>query len=74
MSSASEIAHRHFDAALAEALEQGTAADAVARALLYRVLATYQETRSVDDIRSELEFAAESLDDDREYAFMRPSG
>lgn len=74
MTTASAIAKRHFSAAVQEAQTEGIAVDAMARGLLYLVMETYLETRKADDIRSELEFVSESLDDDREYAFMRPSG
>ena len=70
--SASEIANRHFAAAVAEAKTAGLDADGVCRALLGLVVAKYLETRSVSDVQSELRFAADNCDPDTDFAFMRP--
>jgi len=70
--SASEIANRHFAAAVAEAKIAGLDADAVCRSLLGLVVAKYLETRSVSDVQSELRFLADNCDPDTDFAFMRP--
>jgi len=70
--SASEIARRHFAAAIAEAKQAGYSADAVARHTLALVVSTYLESRSVADVRAEILAAAENIDPDTDYMFMRP--
>lgn len=70
--SASDIAKRHFAAAVAEAGGAGIDADALCRALLGLVVETYLETRGVADVQSELRFVADNCDPDTDHAFMRP--
>jgi hypothetical protein len=67
-----DIARHHFEAALAEAEAKGQGSDALARRFLDLVIAQYLKTRSVDDVRSELTFLAESCDPDTDFMFMRP--
>ena len=67
-----EIAREHFNAALAEAAEHGFGADVTARYFLNLVVAKYLETRTIDDVRSELVFVAENCDPETDYMFMRP--
>lgn len=61
---------------MAEAIEKAAAAghdeQALARALMSEVIAVYKKGRSHADISSELDFLANNLDDDQDYAFMRP--
>jgi hypothetical protein len=70
--SAGEIARRHFAAALTEAKQTGYDADAVARQMLAQVISAYLETRSIADVRAEVLAAAENIDPDTDYMFMRP--
>ena len=70
--STTEIAQRHFTAALADAEANGHVADAICRAMLSLVVAKYLESRSVDDVQSELRFVADNCDPDTDFAFMRP--
>jgi hypothetical protein len=70
--SATEIAERHFSAAMAEAERGGTGHDAVCRALLSLVVAKYLESRALPDVQSELRFVADNCDPDTDFAFMRP--
>lgn len=70
--SAGEIAGRHFAAAMTEARAVGQDADAVARSFLSRVVTSMLERRSVGDVRAELLAAAENVDPDTDYMFMRP--
>ena len=67
--SATEIAERHFSAAMAEA---GADHDGVCRALLSLVVAKYLESRPVADVQSELRFVADNCDPDTDFMFMRP--
>lgn len=69
---ANELARKHFDAAMREAKALGLDPDAVARALLGLVVTQYLQTRSVRDVRLELQFVAENCDPDIDYIFMRP--
>ncbi|WP_458756083.1 hypothetical protein ACSVBT_10745 [Afipia sp. TerB] len=70
--SASEIANRHFKAAIDEATTSGEDGNGVCRAMLNLVVAKYLETRSVADVQSELHFLADNCDPDTDFAFMRP--
>ncbi|WP_426525875.1 hypothetical protein [Bradyrhizobium sp. McL0615] len=67
--SATEIAERHFSAAMVEA---GAGHDAVCRALLSLVVAKYLESRQLADVQSELRFVADNCDPDTDFMFMRP--
>jgi len=70
--SATEIATRHFFAAIAEAETAGLDHDAVCRALLSLVVAKYLESRQLADVQSELRFVADNCDPDTDFMFMRP--
>jgi hypothetical protein len=70
--SATEIAERHFAAAVAEAERSGTGHDPVCRALLSLVVAKYLERRQLADVQSELRFVADNCDPDTDFMFMRP--
>jgi len=70
--SATEIAERHFSAAMTESERVGTGNDAVCRALLSLVVAKYLESRALPDVQSELRFVADNCDPDTDFAFMRP--
>lgn len=63
-------------AVMAQGIEQAVAEgydeQAFARAMMTEVIAVYRRARSMDDIASELKFLADNLDEDEEYAFMRP--
>jgi len=67
-----EVAKRHFSAALAEAEAAGLGHDSVCRALLGLVVSKYLEGRNVSDVQSELRFIADNCDPDTDFAFMRP--
>lgn len=69
---AKEIAKRHFDDAVQEALAAGYDADSVARYMLDCVVSKYLEYRTVKDVRSELLFVADNCDPDADFMFMRP--
>jgi hypothetical protein len=69
---ASDVAQRHFSAAIDEAETSGLGHEAVCRALLNLVISKYLETRSVADIQAELRFIAENCDPDTDFMFMRP--
>ncbi|MBT1517315.1 hypothetical protein KIP88_44145 [Bradyrhizobium sp. SRL28] len=70
--SATEIAARHFSAALAEAAGAGHATDSVCRALLGLLVTKYLESRPVADVQSELHFVADNCDPATDFMFMRP--
>jgi hypothetical protein len=70
--SATEIAMRHFSAAVAESESSGQGADSVCRALLSLVVAKYLESRPLADVQSELRFVAHNCDPDTDFMFMRP--
>ena len=69
---ASDIAQRHFSAAVDEAETTGLGHEPVCRALLNLVITKYLETRPVPDIQAELRFLAENCDPDTDFMFMRP--
>lgn len=68
----SKIVKQHFDAAIAEAGQQGHPPETVARTMLSFVIEVYREHRDLADIRDELQYAIENLDPDETYEFMRP--
>ena len=70
--SATEIATRHFSAAIAEAETAGQGHDSVCRSLLGLIVAKYLESRAVSDVQSELRFVADNCDPDTDFMFMRP--
>ena len=70
--SASDIARRHFAAAVAEAKASGLDSDAIARMMLSLAVGAFLERRSITDVRAELLSAAENVDPDTDYMFMRP--
>jgi len=70
--SAEGIARRHFEDAVAEATSEGYDPDSLARYMLGLVVSKYLEKRTVDDVRSELLFVAESCDPQTDFVFMRP--
>ncbi|QWG15542.1 hypothetical protein KMZ29_13255 [Bradyrhizobium sediminis] len=70
--SATEIAKRHFLAAVEEAEAAGLGHDSVCRSLLGLVISKYLETRNVSDVQSELRFVAENCDPGTDFMFMRP--
>lgn len=58
--------------ALSQAAEAGYDEQEMARALMAEVIAVYKRKRTQADIAHELEFLIENLDEDQDYAFMRP--
>ena len=70
--SATEIAQRHFSAAIAEAESAGVGPDSVCRALLGLLVSKYLESRAIADVQSELRFVADNCDPDTDFMFMRP--
>jgi hypothetical protein len=70
--SISDLARRHAQAAIDEGRTNGHPPDSVARALLGVVVEIYRHERGADDIRRELQFVAEHLDEDEDFEFMRP--
>ncbi|GGD05971.1 hypothetical protein [Halopseudomonas salina] len=55
-----------------QAQRAGYSEQDLARALMAEVLNVYKRERSLTDIAHELNFLAENLDEDTDYAFMRP--
>ena len=72
VSSISDLARRHAQAAIDEGAALGHPADSVARALLGAVVEIYRRERGADDVRRELEFVAEHVGEDDDFPFMRP--
>ena len=58
--------------ALEQARQEGYGEQDMARALMAQVIAVYKRERGMADIAHELQFLAENLDEDQDYAFMRP--
>lgn len=70
--SVSEIAQRHFAAAMKETEATGLDHDGLCRALLGLLVSEYLKTRDVADVQSELRFVADNCDPDTDFMFMRP--
>lgn len=67
-----EWARHELASSLVRAEEQGFDTLLSLRALLSAVVARNAELRTVTDLAQELEFLADNLDSERDYAFMRP--
>ena len=61
-----------FAKLLSAAREAGLPDDLTGRLILSEVLGLWQETRSWQDVASELQFTSEQLDPDLDHEFMRP--
>ncbi|WP_341894789.1 hypothetical protein [Ferrovibrio terrae] len=71
MTSTWELVHGHVEAALADATRASITPDAVASTLISEAVRILKGHRTLDDVRAELQFAIENLQD-RDYEFMRP--
>lgn len=69
--SAWEMVNRHVEAALAEGASTGVPAETVASNLITEAVRILKLSRPLPDIRAELQFAIDNLED-RDYEFMRP--
>jgi len=72
MASDREIVRRHVEALLQQATEAKIPRDLVGRYLLQEAIDIWRSERTESDIESELRFAAETLDPDTDFEFMRP--
>ncbi len=72
MTTARDIVTAHVEAALKEAAELQIPTDVLGRVMFEQVLRMWRETRSHEDIKSELLAAVEHLDPDEDFMFMRP--
>lgn len=72
MATAREIVKPLVEAALAQANEHQVPADTIARIMFEQVLRIWREVRDPVDIRNELIAAADHLDPDEDFMFMRP--
>lgn len=72
MTKARDIVNTHTQAILAEAEAANVPPDSVARIMLEKVIEIYRQSRPLDDIAAELVGAAENIDPDSDYMFMRP--
>jgi hypothetical protein len=66
------LAGKLMQQAVEQAQAEGYTEQMLARALMSEVIAVYKRERSNADIANELAFLADNLDDDIDYAFMRP--
>lgn len=71
MAGAYELVHRHVEAALQDAAAHSIAPETVASNLLADAVRILKQHRKPDDVRSELTFLIDNLED-RDYEFMRP--
>jgi hypothetical protein len=67
-----QLVSKHIQAALDEASAQSISDDVVARCLLSEAIRLFKTKRSNEDIAAELTGAADNLDDDTPFVFMRP--
>jgi hypothetical protein len=70
--SAHALVSRHVAAALAEADGRSIDEDVVARCLLSEAIRLFKRNRPSHDVAAELVAAADNLDDDAQFPFMRP--
>lgn len=67
-----KLAGKIVDEGVEQAKQAGYGEQELARALMTEVLNIYKRERALTDIAHELNFLAENLDEDTDYAFMRP--
>jgi len=72
MMNAGQIARAHFAAAMAQADAEGQDRDAVGRTLFAEIVKSMLLRRSIRDVRAEILAAADNVDPDTDYMFMRP--
>ncbi|MDG9929194.1 MULTISPECIES: hypothetical protein [unclassified Pseudomonas] len=65
-------ARQELESSLASARERGFDPLMSLRALLSEAVELNRQGRDLADLAQELEFLADNLDPDRDYAFMRP--
>jgi hypothetical protein len=70
--SAHKLVAGHIEAALKDATARGISSDVVARCLLSEAIRLFKIDRPIGDIAAELTAAADNLDDDTPFVFMRP--
>ena len=71
-SSDRELVNSHLEILFAQAAEKKIPEDLIGRLLVSAAIGIWRNSRSVEDITSELNFTIENLDPDVEYPFMRP--
>lgn len=67
-----QLVAKHVQAALDEAAVKSISDDVVARCLLSEAIRLFKTKRTNEDIVAELTGAADNLDDDTPFVFMRP--
>ena len=72
MTSARDVVEPHIAAMLKEAETARLSTDAVARIMFEKVIHIWRDIRKPEDIKAELLEAAEHLDPDEDFMFMRP--
>ena len=72
MSDVWDIVRPKIEAALGEGKAANIPSDVVGRAFLVCAVEIFKQTRKDADIASELQFTADTLDQDEPQAFMRP--
>lgn len=72
MTSARDIVELHIEAMLKEAEAAKLSTDAVARIMFEQAIRIWRGIRKPEDIRAELLEAADHLDPDEDFMFMRP--
>jgi hypothetical protein len=72
MTTARDIVTAHVEAILKEAAGLQIPTDVLGRVMFEHVLRMWRETRTEDDIKSELLAAIDHLDPDEDFMFMRP--
>ncbi len=70
--SAHQLVASHVEAALREAATRNISNDVVARCLLSEAIRLFKNDRPNDDIAAELTAAADNLDEETPFVFMRP--
>jgi len=72
MSIQQDLARQHIQSMVDEARRSDVPDDVIGRAALAQIIEIWKQSRSEEDIASELRFTAESLAEDTDFAFMRP--
>ncbi len=72
MSSEVEFVREHMKALYDAAESKGIPEDVLGRMVLSEIIELWKRRRGWKDVADELQFAAEHLDPDTDYEFMRP--
>lgn len=67
-----DLVKKHFEALVRDGDAANIPRDVLGRLVLGELTKLWLESRSIEDVASELQFTVESLDPEHDFEFMRP--